>query len=792
MVRSLDGGELRMSYRLPPDDIVRAVDGPSAPTVIPSPDGASLALVEQRGHPPVEWLARPFLRLGGVRVDPARGGQRRTTQLGGISILRVSDGSTLRLELPEGGLGLPVWSRDSARLAVSVDVPDGIELWVADARTGRARAITGVRLNDVLSGASPLGGGSLPLPAFSWSRDSRFLHARMVPASRAAAPRGGRGPRIEEVAGKHTQMATFQDLLQSEHDEALFEHFATSQLARIDADSGSVEPLGEPVMLLRSSASPDGRYQLVERLERPFSYRVPCALFARKLEIWSAAGDLLRGVAHLPVSDEVPRQGVPAGPRMLAWQEKREASLIWVEALDGGDPMRKVEHRDRVLRLHAPFEDEPEESFRVQHRSLVLQWFDAQDQLLLYEHDRDRRWLSVSRIDLREPHARKVLWDLSVNDIYGNPGRPVLDRKPDGEQVILQDGDAIYLNAPGASTEGLRPYLARRELASGASQRLWQSAEDALESFVMFRGDGRERILIARQSPREPSNLYEVELATGERRALTRIPDPHPQLTGSSKQLVHYTRDDGVRLSATLHLPAGHVPGTRLPLLIWAYPMDYGDAGTAGQVRASDKSFTRLQGDSPLWFLLRGWAVLMDASMPVIGDPETKNDSFVEQVVASARAALDALDALGVADRSRAVIAGHSYGAFMTATLLAHSELFAAGIARSGAYNRSLTPFGFQTERRSYWEVPEVYHRVSPFRHADRIKRPLLLIHGEEDSNAGTFPIQSERLFHAIQGHGGTARLVVLPHEGHGYRARETVLHVVAEMLDWAERWTRR
>jgi dipeptidyl aminopeptidase/acylaminoacyl peptidase len=780
-----------MSYRSPSDDIVRAIDAPMTPAAIASPDGAWLALVEPRGHPPIAWLARPFLRLGGVRVDPARGGQHRTLPLGGISLLRVSDGATLRLALPEGGIGLPVWSRDSTRLAVSVDGPEGIELWIVDARSGQTRALSGVRLNDVLSGAGPVAGGSLPLPAFAWSRDSRCLHARTVPASRSALPASSRGPRIEEVAGKQTQMATFQDLLQSERDEALFEHFATSQLVSIDADTGRVQEIGEPGILHRASASPDGRYWVVVRLERPFSYRVPYALFTRRLELWSADGTPLQTLAHLPVSDEVPRQGVVPGPRMLGWQQKRDASLLWVEALDGGDPLRKVEHRDRLLRLHAPFPSEPEECFRAQQRITGLQWFDAQDELLLYEHDRERRWLSASRVDLRAPHARKVLWDLSVNDVYGNPGRPVLDRKPDGEQVILQDGDAFYLNAPGASPQGLRPFLAQRELGSGATQRIWQSAEDALEVFVGFRGDDRERIVIARQSPREPSNLYELELATGARRALTTFADPHAQLTGSSKQLVHYTRDDGVQLSATLHLPAGYVPGTRLPVLIWAYPMDYGDAGTAGQVRGTDRSFTRLQGASPLWFLLRGWAVLMDAAMPVIGDPETKNDSFVEQVVASARAALDALDARGVADRRRAVISGHSYGAFMTATLLAHSELFAAGIARSGAYNRSLTPFGFQTERRSYWEVPDIYHRVSPFRYADRIRAPLLLIHGEDDANAGTFPIQSERLFHAIQGHGGTARLVILPNEGHGYVARESVLHVVAEMLDWAERWTR-
>jgi dipeptidyl aminopeptidase/acylaminoacyl peptidase len=313
---------------------------------------------------------------------------------------------------------------------------------------------------------------------------------------------------------------------------------------------------------------------------------------------------------------------------------------------------------------------------------------------------------------------------------------------------------------------------------------------DGLESFVAFGPGGRDRVIVAHQSPTEPPNLHLVDLGDGSRRALTDLRDPFPELTGASKTILRYRRADGVPLSGTLHLPPGETAGARrLPLIVWAYPMDFSDPDTAGQVRASDQTFTRPLPLGPLWFLLRGWAVLDGAAMPVVGDPDTMNDTFVEQVVASARAALDELDRRGIVDLSRVVVGGHSYGGFMTATLLAHSDLFAAGIARSGAYNRTLTPFGFQTERRSFWEAPDVYVNVSPFRHADKIKAPILLVHGEADSNSGTYPLQSERLFQALQGLGGTARLVVLPHEDHGYRARESVLHVIAEQLDWVERW---
>jgi dipeptidyl aminopeptidase/acylaminoacyl peptidase len=257
------------------------------------------------------------------------------------------------------------------------------------------------------------------------------------------------------------------------------------------------------------------------------------------------------------------------------------------------------------------------------------------------------------------------------------------------------------------------------------------------------------------------------------------------------KELVKYTRADGVALSGTLYLPSGYKARTRLPLIIWAYPLEYSDPGTAGQIRGSPNEFTFFRGVTPLFFITQGYAVLMDATMPVVGDPETMNNTFVEQIVSSAKAAIDKLDSMGVADPQRALVSGHSYGAFMTANLLAHSDLFAAGIARSGAYNRTLTPFGFQSERRSFWEAPDLYMKVSPFTYANKINEPILLIHGEADNNAGTHTIQSERLFQAIKGHGGTARLVLLPHESHGYAARESVLHVLAEMFEWADEYVK-
>jgi dipeptidyl aminopeptidase/acylaminoacyl peptidase len=355
----------------------------------------------------------------------------------------------------------------------------------------------------------------------------------------------------------------------------------------------------------------------------------------------------------------------------------------------------------------------------------------------------------------------------------------------------VQDGDWIYLSARGASDTGERPRLDRLNLKTLAKQTVFRSPERAYEQFTSFLGNGRNTIVTRYESPTEPPNYFLTDLKNNKRTTLTDFKDPAPQLTGLKKDLVKYKRPDGVDLSGTLYLPPNYQAGTKLPALVWAYPLEYSDPGTAGQVRGSPHQFTFFRSASPLFFLTQGYAVLMDATMPVVGDPETMNNTYVEQIVAAGKAAIDKLDSMGVIDRTRVGVSGHSYGAFMTANLLAHSDDFAAGIARSGAYNRSLTPFGFQTERRSFWEAPEIYFKVSPFMHANKINEPILLIHGEADNNSGTFTMQSERLYQALKGHGATARLVLLPHESHGYLARESVLHTLAEMLEWADKYVK-
>ncbi|MBP6812068.1 MAG: prolyl oligopeptidase family serine peptidase [Saprospiraceae bacterium] len=769
-------------YRRPPADVASIVEARPTPLVSMNPTRDALLLTDYNPNPGIATLAQPFLKLAGQRVNPQINARQRITEFTGCTVNWFSEGKNIVVEMPANGrmAGVPSWSPDGKRIAFGVDVADGVQLWVADARTGKSKRLGSLLLNDVLANA------------FYWLKDSERLLVRCIPSGRGPAPSATvvpSGPSIEETSGKVSQVMTYQDLLKNEHDEFLFEYYARSQLMVVSASSGKAALLGSPGLYTAVNWSPDENYVLVTQLRKPFSYRVQFSNFARKTEIWDRNGKPIRSLVEFPVTDEIPRQGTVVGPRAFDWQPIHGARLLWAEALDGGDPKKKVDYRDKVMLLDAPFSGEARELLKTKHRYSGFDWLGTKDAGLLSEFDRDRRWYTTYVVDLQNPSMQDTLFDLSVNDDYANPGNPVLDRLPNGDWVIAQDGDWLYYDSEGASEAGSYPRLDKINLKTREKQTVYQSANNTFEEFIAFAGKGRDQILTRYQSKTEVPNFYLVNIKNKARSPLTEFKDPAPQLTGIQKQVVKYNRPDGTPLSGTLYLPADYKPGQKLPLFMWAYPLEYSDKSTAGQVRVTDNTFTFYRNDSPLFFVTQGYAVLMDATIPIVGDPETMNDTFLEQATASGRAAIDYLDSLGIIDRTKVGVGGHSYGAFMTANLLAHSDDYAYGIARSGAYNRTLTPFGFQSERRSFWEAKDVYMNVSPFNFADKIKKPLLLIHGEADNNPGTFTVQTERLYQAIKGTGGTARLVLLPHESHGYRARESVLHVLAEMFDWAGKY---
>lgn len=771
-------------YKKAPPEVASILSAPVTPTVFVSPARDMMLLATGLRYPPIADLAEPMLRLAGQRINPNTNGPHRYQYFValGLKRLALADGAEIKITLPPGAkIGTPLWSADGKHFAFVNTTGSGAELWVGESADGRVRKLKDVRLNTT--------GGE----AIQWMPDNRSLLVLLVPAKRAAAPAASnipREPNWQESAGKPGPVRTFQDLLKTPYDEDLFEYFATAQLALADSANGKIAEVGAPGIFRSLDAAPDGRHLLVGRIHRPFSYLYPDFAFPRDVEVWDTKGKVIHKLASLPLADQIPTDGVPTGPRNYRWRPTEPATLVWVEALDDGDPRKKVSHRDRVLMLKAPFSGAASELFKTEHRWAGMQFGEKDGLLLIADYDRDRRWVRTFMINADKNEAPKVIWSRSIQDRYGDPGSPVTRLISGSNRAIQQNGDWIFLNGAGASPEGDRPFLDRLNLATLKSERIFRSAGDNYESVVAVLSDDGKQFVTRRESPTETPNYHLIDSRTSAVlvKSLTELPNPTPQLSGIKKQLVTYNRADGVQCSFTLYLPPGYKEGTRLPTVVWAYPLEFTDAGTAGQVTGSTQRFTQLIGPTHLFFLLQGYAVLDNATMPVVGNPETVNNTYIEQIVMSAKAAIDKATEMGVTDPERVGVGGHSYGAFMTANLLGHSDLFRAGIARSGAYNRTLTPFGFQSERRTIWEAPDLYIKVSPFMVAHKINEPILFIHGEADDNQGTFPIQSERMYQAVRGNGGTVRLVTLPLEAHGYSSRETIEHVLYEMLGWFDK----
>ena len=780
-------------YRTPPKEVVDVIDAKPDPVVSFSPDSNWMMLIERDAMPDIADVSRRMLRLAGLRIDPAANGRFTSGYNRGLLLKSTGqpDQPGTRIPLPDDvKLSSFSWSHDSEHFALAIVTEQGQSLYRGEVSKPTELTLLTERLNTVMGG-------------FDWMPDGVGIMARVVPANRGPEPTTSKvpkGPNIQESLGNKSPTRTYQDLLKNPADEKLFDHYATSQLTVFDAE-GNTHQVSQPGVISGFQVSPSGDYVLVTTTRRPYSYLMTYRSFPRTIEVIKL-NDQLDGpeavtIADVPMDENIPIEGVRTGRRSVRFRPGKPASLIWMEALDGGDPNVDAQHRDRLMTLSAPFREPAQEVIKMEHRGFGVSFFDNPALMMTTEYDRDRRWVRALLHDTATPGATpKTMMDRSIRDRYGDPGRIMTRRDSTGYAIARQDGDWIYRSGAGATPKGNRPFLDRQNLSSLETERLWRCDEGEYESLVAISSSHVEEkptVITMRESKTAPSNYYLQKLgqSQGQPVALTKFKDPTPQIRGIKKQLVKYERSDGVPLSATLYLPANYQEGTRLPLLVWAYPREFNDVKTAGQVSGSTDRFTRMRGITHLTLLTQGYAVMDSATMPVIGDPETMNDTFIKQIVDSAKAAIDKAVEMGVADRNRVAVGGHSYGAFMTANLLAHSDLFKAGIARSGAYNRTLTPFGFQSERRPYWEAKEIYHKISPFLHADKINEPILLVHGENDNNSGTFPIQSKRMYQAIKGNGGIVRLCMLPYESHGYRARQSVLHTQAEMIDWLNKYVK-
>ena len=773
----------QQGYKKPPKEVLDILNAPVTPGASVSPTRDNLILTTGLRYPPLADLAQPMLRLAGERINPAANSPHRFQYAVALTLKRINDGSEVKIDVPSGAKITNLdWSEDGKHFAFLNTTATRVDLWVGDSATGKIHNVKGVQVNSVLG--NPV----------TWMPDNRTLLVQLVSPTRGPAPATPlvpEEPNTQESSGRPGPIRTYEDMLQTPHDEDLFEYYATSQLALVDSLSGKVTPIGQTAILEDVDVAPGGQHVLVTRLHRPFSYLFPNFAFPKELEVWDTKGKMVYKLASLPLADQVPIDGVITGPRSPRWRPTEPATLVWVKALDNGDPKKKVPYRDSVLMLKAPFTSQPVEIFKTEQRFSGGAFTDK-GLFFISDYDRDKRWVRTFIMDPDKAEAAaKMIWSRNQQDRYNDPGTPIT-RAVSGQRAIVQNGDSIFLAGAGASPEGDRPFLDRLNLQTQKSERLFRSDANVYETLVALLDNDAKQIVTRRESPTDAPNYFiRTTNDNTQPRALTQFADPTPQLRGIKKQLVTYKRADGVQCSFTLYLPPNYKEGTRLPTVVWAYPLEFNDANTAGQITGSTQRATSITGPSHLFFLLEGYAVLDNATMPVVGTPETVNNTYIEQIVMSAKAAIDKAVEMGVTDPERVGVGGHSYGAFMTANLLAHSDLFRAGIARSGAYNRTLTPFGFQNERRTLWEAPDLYLKVSPFMFASKIKEPLLMIHGEADDNSGTFPIQSERMYQAMKGNGATVRLVMLPHEAHGYAGRESIEHVLYEMISWFDKYVK-
>jgi dipeptidyl aminopeptidase/acylaminoacyl peptidase len=775
----------QFTYQKPPKAILDVLNVPPTPMGSLNPARTWMVLAQGVRYPSIADLSQPMLRLAGLRINPRTNGPHNPPRVIALTLKKLAGGSEIPIKLPaNANVSVPRWSPDSTKFAFANTTPTGIELWLGDT-TGAIHKVAGVTLNAATSGGR--GGGD-----FQWI-DNRTMALLLVPAGRGAPPPEPTvpvGPAVQESAGKAVGVATFEDMLKDEHDEALLEYYGTAQLALLDTTTGKVTHVGKAAIFTNVDPSPDGKLILIERVHKPFSYLHTLNMFPMEIEVWDHTGKVVHKVVSRPLEDHTPMEGVITGPRSITWRPTDAATLYWVEALDEGNPKNKVPFRDRVMMLKAPFTAPPTEVTKTAQRLQRMMW--GEKYVLISDFERNRRWTRTFLMDPDQPGSpMRLIWERNNQDRYKDPGQPVMRALPNGQRIIQQAGDTIFLTGQGATPQGDRPFLNRFNLKTGATEPIFRCGDVGYESVTALLSDDGSKFMASHESPTEPPNYF-IRTADGKATAFTNFPDRAPQLRQIKKQLVKYKREDGVDLSFTLYLPPDYKEGTRLPTIVWAYPYEFNDAATASQVSGSTQRFTQISGISQLFLVLAGYAVLDNAAMPVIGDsPETVNDTYIKQVVMDAKAAIDKATEMGVTDPDRVGVGGHSYGAFMTANLLAHSDLFRAGCARSGAYNRTLTPFGFQSERRTFWEARDTYLAMSPFLFADKIKAPLLMIHGEADSNSGTFPIQSERMYQAVRGNGGTVRLVLLPFEAHGYSARESTEHTLWEMVTWFDKYVK-
>jgi dipeptidyl aminopeptidase/acylaminoacyl peptidase len=781
-----------ITFQKPSASILALADYQRPPTISMDTKKEYMLLMYRNTYKTLEDLNQDEMRLGGLRINPVTNISSSVTYFTNLKIRRVKD---VNLE-PVQVNGLPQnpkitnirWSPNDTKIAFTNTIETGIELWVIDVATAKATRISEANLNANLGNP------------FVWYQDNSALLVKIIPADRLPLINKKKdlpkGPAISVADGKSlSQNRTFPDLLKNKIDEKNFEILITSELYKVSLD-GTTTLLKPKDMYISQNFSPDGNYLMITTLQKPFSYIVPYDRFSQTTTVYKSDGALVKEVNTVPLNEIMPKgfAAVRKGKREMSWRNDKPATLYYVEALDEGDPAVKADFRDELFSWDAPFVQNPISIAKTQQRFEDVSWGDEHTAIVI-DSWYDTRNIKTYLIQPANPAIKPIIiFDRNYQDIYSDPGNFGTCKNQFGRRILAIENGNMFLIGDGYTDKGQFPFIDAFSLKTLKTKRLYQSIYTDKKEDIFSIEDFKNGIaLVQIQSKTDYPNYFFRYFKQKDRvQQITYTKNPFESIKGVEKEVIKYQRNDGVDLSGTLYLPVGYdkTKKEKLPLLIWAYPDEFKDKKSAGQSSKNPNEFTFPYYGSFVYWVTKGYAVLDDASFPIIGEGDKEpNDSFIEQLVANGRAAIDAVDKLGYIDRKKVAVGGHSYGAFMTANLLTHSDDFACGIARSGAYNRTLTPFGFQSEQRNFWDVPNVYNQMSPFYTANKIKKPILLIHGDADNNPGTFTLQTERYFQAIKGLGGTARMVLLPLEAHGYVARENILHVLWEEEQFLDKY---
>ncbi len=782
-----------ISYQKPSAEILALAEYERAPSVSMDTKKINMLLSYRDTYKTLSDLNQEEMKLAGLRINPVTNISSALTYINNLKLRKID---AIQSELTQVK-GLPeqpkiayvTWSPDDTKIAFTNTTATGVALWVIDVTTTQATRLTDAVLN--ANAGRP----------FTWFKDSEQLLVNFLPETKTplidAKQTLPAGPIVQTAEGKVSQNRTYQDLLKNPTDEQNFENLLTSVLYVVDLN-GSKKLFKDKDLYTSQRFSPDGNYLLVTTVKKPFSYIVPMSRFPMTQVVYDSNGNLAKAVNEIPLNEIQPKgfMATRTGKRNLTWRDDAPATLFYVEALDGGDPANKVDFRDELFLWKAPFNAAPVSFAKTAQRFAGITWGNAHT-AILDDYWYDTRNNKTYLIDPTLPYKTTLLYDRNYQDVYTDPGRFETKENEYGENTLAIENNKLFLIGDGYTDQGQFPFIDEFDLKTFKTKRLYQSAAtDQKEDILSIEDFKQGKALVQLQSKTDFPNFYfrniKKRIAP---MAITNFKNPFESIKEVTKEVIKYKRADGVELSGTLYLPKGYdkTKKEKLPLLIWAYPTEYKDKNSAGQSTQNANEFTYPYYGSFVYWVTKGYVVLDDASFPIIGEgTQEPNDTFIDQLVMNGKAAIDAVDALGYIDRSKVAVGGHSYGAFMTANLLTHSDDFACGIARSGAYNRTLTPFGFQSEQRNYWDVPEVYNTMSPFMNAGKIKKPILLIHGEADNNPGTFTLQTERYFQAIKGLGGTARMVILPKESHGYLAKENILHLLWEQEQFLDKYLKK